>query len=270
MKNSIFPIILFSLILLLNSACKNDFERLRASGDPETLHNKAFEFYEQEEYYKAQSLFELVINGLRGKTEAEKVYFYYAYTHFHLNKFILSSYYFKNFSNTFPNSKFREEADFMTAFSHYQLSPSFRLEQGYSEKAIEGFQLFVNTFPESKRVAECNNLIDELRKKMERKAYNEASLYYDLKQYQSANSSFQNLLKDYPETKDAERIRFMITKASYLLAQNSVYEKREERYRVALTNSTEFVERYPSSRYSDEVNTIQNKSNNQLKSFTNE
>ncbi|MEM1322649.1 MAG: outer membrane protein assembly factor BamD [Bacteroidota bacterium] len=258
------------MIILLSSSCKNEFERLRASGDQEQLYTKAFEYYENEDYVKAQALFELVINGLRGKVEAEKVYFYYAYTHFYLNKFILSSYYFKNFSNTFPNSQYREEADFMNAYSYYKLSPNFRLEQSNTEKAVESMQLFVNTFPNSKRVPECNKLIDEMRKKMERKAFNEAVLYYDLKQYQSANRSFENLLKDYPETNDAERVRFMITKASFLLAENSIYEKREERYQQALKNSSSFLERYPESSYKKEVSSIYNKSNNQLKSFKNE
>ena len=65
---------------------------------------------------------------------------------------------FKNFSNTFPNSEYREESDFMTAYSNYQLSPTFRLDQTYTIKAIEGFQLFANTYPDSKRVEECNRL----------------------------------------------------------------------------------------------------------------
>ena len=270
MKNSLIPSFILGAFLLLTFSCKSEFEKLRASADADLLYKKAFEYYEAEDYAKAQTLFELVINGLRGKTEAEKVYFYYAYTHFHLQKYLLGAYYFKNFSNTFPNSDFREEADFMTAFSNYQLSPTFRLEQAYTEKAIEGFQLFVNTFPTSERVPQCNQLIDEMRKKMERKAYANAELYFDLKQYQSATRTFENMLKDFPETKNVENIRYMITRASFLLAENSIYEKKEERFRNALDYSVAFADRYPESNYSKEIKSIINKSNNQLKSFVNE
>ena len=166
MKNRWLPFILFAIVLVVLPSCKNEFEKIRASGDQEAIYEKAFEYYEKEDWVKAQSLFELIISTLRGKTQAEKVYFHYAYTHFHLRKYILAAYYFDNFSNTFTTSDLREEADFMSAYSNYQLSPSFRLDQTYTEQSIEGLQLFTNTYPNSERVAEANQLIDEMRKKI--------------------------------------------------------------------------------------------------------
>ncbi|MEM1120672.1 MAG: outer membrane protein assembly factor BamD, partial [Bacteroidota bacterium] len=154
-------------ILVLLSACRSEFEKIRTNPDPGFLQKKAFEYYEAEDYQKAQTLFELIINGLRGQADAEKVYFAYAYTHYHQEKFVLASYYFKNFVSTYGNSAYKEEAEFMSAYSHYKLSPIYRLEQSYSEKAIDGFQLFVNTYPKSERVQQANELIDEMRKKME-------------------------------------------------------------------------------------------------------
>ena len=151
--------------MLLSSACKSEFEKIRASGDVQLLYEKAVSYYEDGQYQRAQTLFELIINNLRGKVEAEKIYFYYAYTHYHLQKYVLAAYYFKNFTNTFPNSQYREEADFMKGYSNYQLSPSYRLDQSYTQDAINDFQLFVNTYPTSERVNECNRLIDECRAK---------------------------------------------------------------------------------------------------------
>ena len=264
MKIKFFLAIILGTALSMTS-CKSEFERLRATGDADTLYKKAFEYYEAEEYQKAQTLFELIINNLRGKVEAEKVYFYYAYTHYHLGKFILSSYYFKNFSSTFSNSEFREEADFMVAFSHYQLSPTYRLDQTYTEKSIDAFQLFVNTYPNSKRVPEANRLIDEMRAKQERKAYAEAELYYDLRQYQSATRSFENLLREFPDSKRAERVRYMIVKASFLLAENSIYEKKEERLTETIKNADAFMRKYPKSEYAQEVQSISENSSKQIK-----
>ena len=264
MKNSYLSILLLSICILLGS-CKSEFERIRASSDPDLLYKKAFEYYEEGEYLKAQTLFELIINGLRGKVEAEKVYFYYAYTHYHLHKYILASYYFKNFSNTFSNSEFREEADFMTAYANYQMSPSYRLDQTYTVKAIEGLQLFVNTYPTSERLNESNLLIDQMRRKLERKSFEEAQLYFDLREYQSAVQVFENMLKDYPETTNAEKIRYMIIKAAYLLAENSIYEKKEERFRQAYEYSRKFIDKYPDSKYFNEINSINNDAEKHLK-----
>lgn len=253
---------------MVGTACKSEFEKIRATSDPDTLYKKAFEYYENEEYLKSQTLFELVISNLRGKVEAEKVYFYYAYTHYKLRKYVLASYYFKNFSNTFPNSEYREEADFMSAYSNYQLSPTFRLDQTYTLKAIEGFQIFANTYPNSSRVAECNKLIDGMRKKLEKKAFSQAELYFDLQQYQSATHSFENILKDFPDTKDAEKIRYMIVKASYDLAVNSIYEKQVERFEDVIKNAELFLDRHDKSRYAKEVRSFKKNSTKKIKEFS--
>jgi len=252
-KRHIFGILLGAIVLL--GACKSEFEKIRTNPDPEFLRTKAFEYYEQENYDKAQALFELIINGLRGTSEAEKVYFQYAYTHYYQKKYVLASYYFKNFVATYGNSAYKEEAEFMSAYSHYELSPNFRLEQSYSKKAIEGFQLFVNTYPNSERVAICNKLIDEMRDKMEDKEFYVGQLYYDIKQYQSATRVFENMLKDYPDTKDHEKIRHIIVKSAYLLAENSVYEKQKERFEAVIKKGEEFLAKYPSS---DKVKEIKN------------
>ena len=150
MKNTL--LVAFVGMSLLLSACKSEFEKIRSSGDVSRIYTKALEYYEQQEYQRAQSLFELIISSYRGKKESEEIYYKYAYTYYHLGQYILASYYFKNFSNTYGASSLREEADFMSAYSNYQLSPTFRLDQTYTNQAIDGFQLFVNTYPNSSRV----------------------------------------------------------------------------------------------------------------------
>ncbi len=246
--------LLLAGFVFLAGACKGPFEKIRTSGDAKLILSKAFEYYENEQYQRAQTLFDLVIPTLKGSDEAEKAFFYYAYTHYHLKQYLLGAYYFKNFSNTFLNSQFREEAAFMSAYSNYQLSPTYRLDQGNTITAIEEFQLFVNLFPASKRVDECNKLMDELRRKLEEKAFAEGELYFNLRQYQSAVISFDNLLRDYPESPDAERVRYLVAKANYLLSENSIVEKKEERYVETVKRCDDFLEKYSSGKYAKEVN----------------
>lgn len=250
-KTSGWPL-LFALIFLASS-CKSNFERTRTSGNSELILTTAFKYYEKKNYQRALTLFELVINTLRGDARAEKAYYEYAQCHYKTNQYLLAAFYFKNFSNTFTNSSLREDAAFMSAFSNYQLSPTFRLDQKATESAIEEFQVFVNLFPTSTKVAECNQLIDELRRKLEQKAFNEGQLYYDLRQYQSAVISFDNLLRDYPESPDVERVRYLIAKASYLLAENSVVEKKADRYGESITRCNDFLEKYPTGKYFKEI-----------------
>jgi outer membrane protein assembly factor BamD len=266
MKNKLFvPTLLILVLAVALSSCRSEFEQIRTSGDSKRIYDSAMALYDAGEYSKAQSLLELCISNFRGMREAEDIYFKYAYTYYFLENYLMSSYYFTNFSQTYATSTLREEADFMSAYSNYLLSPTFRLDQTYSQKAIDEFQLFVNTYPFSERVTECNRLMDELRQKQEIKVFEAGKLYYDLRQYQAAIQTFDNLLKDYPDTANPDEVRYFIVKSAYQLAVNSIVQRKEERFRETITKADLFLKKYPESTYVSEVNAIVADTNQQLK-----
>ena len=107
-----------------------------------------------------------------------------------------------------------------------------------------------------------------MRKKLERKAYMEGQLYYDLKYYESATQTFDNMLKEYPDSKDAQKVRLLSIRATYQLAENSIYTRQEDRYREAHKKAGEFLAKYKESPYREEVESIYSNSDKQLKRFT--
>ncbi len=255
--------------LLAFSSCRSDFETVRTSGDLALLYKKSGEYFDKGDYLKAQQLFELVMPSFRGRPELEKLSFNYAYSHYHLQNFISAGFYFKNFSTTFLSSKLREEAEFMSAYCEYKQSPNFRLEQENTQKAIAGFQVFANNYPESPRVKQCNQLIDDLRKKLETKAADEGDLYFQLSQYQAAIRVYENMLKDFPETNAAERIRFRILQSAYLLAENSIFEKQEERFKAAIDKYNDYTQKFPRAKYRREAEIYLKSSNKKLTELKN-
>ena len=259
-------LLLFPLLLaLLTTGCKSEFETIRTSGNAELWYQKANEYYEAKEYQRAQTLYELAIAPYRGKAEAEDIAYRYAYTYYYTGQFVLASYYFKNFATTYGGSDRREEADFMTAYSNYELSPTYRLDQSYSVKAIEGFEEFANRYPNSERVAEANRLIDEMRAKMEEKDFESAKLYVDISRFESAQRSFENVLKDYPETKRAEEIRYLMASSQYEYARQSYVLRQRERYEKAVELMDEFLARYDESEYREKMLELRKKSQSKLK-----
>ncbi len=239
--------LLFFTVFLISS-CKSSFEKLRTSNDPEKVFIEANKFYEKGNYMKAQILYEIVLPYYKGKKEAQDLFYKFAYTYYYLEDYMLASHYFKSYSNSFTNSPYREETLFMAAYSEYLMSPDYQLDQTQTHKAIDDFQLFVNTFPNSDRVEECNNLIDKLRQKLERKEFEEGNLYYKLGKYISAIVSLENMLKDFPETKREEDVRFLILKSSYNYAKNSIFDKKLERLEDTISKYNEFVKRFPKSK----------------------
>ena len=268
MKTSplLFP---FLLLCVLLSACRSEYETIRTSGNPEAILAKADEYYEAEEYQKAQSLYELSIAPFRGTADAEKIAYRYAYTYYYTEQFVLASYYFKNFATTYGGSPLREEADFMSAYSNYRLSPVYRLDQSYSVKAIEGFEEFANRYPDSERVSETNRLIDEMRAKMELKDFEAAKLYMEIERYESAQQTFANVLKDYPETKRGQEIRYLMAKAQYEYAQRSFRTRQLERFTKAVELIEAYVNRYPDSEQASELRGYLTKSQEKIKSLDN-
>jgi outer membrane protein assembly factor BamD len=85
------------------------------------------------------------------------------------------------------------------------------------------------------------------------KSYLSGKLYYDLKNYKAAVIALTSSLKDFPDTKYREELMYMLLKAKYLLAINSVEEKKHERLSSTLDEYFTFVDEYPESKYRKEV-----------------
>lgn len=265
MSRKVFQVFMALMVLASIISCKPEFEKILNSGNSDLIFEKASAYYNDEEWFKAQQLYEKLINSYRGKVKAEEVYFKYAYTHYYMEQFILAKYYFKSFAKTFPNSTNREESDYMVGYCMYRQSPDYKLEQESTQEAIEQFQQFVDTYPNSERLKEVNQLMLKLRTKLEKKSFEEGYLYYKMGEYQAATISFENLLRDFPESKDVERVRYLIVKGNFELARKSVIKKQKERYEKAYEYAKLFKHKYTKSKHLAEVNTMIKKTLNKIK-----
>lgn len=247
--------VVFIFIFLVFAGC-GKYQRVLKSNDFDKKFDMATLLYDNGKYQKAFPLFEELITVFRGTSRAEDVYYYYAYCNYHMGDFMLAGYHFDNFVRTFPRSIRAEDAQFMNAKCYFLDSPEPSLDQTSTYKAVDELQLFINKYPESPKVDECNDLIDRLRFKLETKSYNSAKLYYRLGEYKAAIFALRNTLSEFPDTKFREEISFMILRSSYLLADNSIDEKKIERFNQAIRECNEFVERYPRSKNLKEAENI--------------
>lgn len=221
------------VMVILFSACSN-YQQVVKSTDYGLKYDKAIVYYEKEDYYKALPLFEELLNIYKGTTRAQEIYYYYAYCHYGMGDFYLAGYHFKNYTSTFPKGIHAEECQYMNAYCYYKESPIYSLDQEYTTKAINEFQLFANMFPESKRIARCNEIIDELHFKLETKSYETGKLYFKTQNYKAAIVAMNNTLKDFPATVYKDEILYLIVKSNYLLAMNSIEEKKALRLQEAV------------------------------------
>ena len=249
----LYILILISVVFL--AGCGNH-QKLMKSTDNEAKYAAAMDYYNEKDYYRALQLFQQLLNFYQGTDKAEKMQFYYAYCYYYQKDNVLASYYFKKFATNYPRSSMAEEAMFMNAYCYYLDSPPSSLDQTNTNTAINELQLFINMYPNSPRVEEANQLIDNLRNKLQKKDIDIANLYLKMRMYEAAITSYNNVLKDYPDTDNKEDILYFILKSNYYFAQNSVSSKQKERYESALDAYNELVFQYPDTKYMKDANSM--------------
>lgn len=240
-----------SLVLLVLSIALSSctFQKLLKTGSVDEKYDEAVKLYNEKDYSRALQLFDQLAGAMRATDKSQKIAYYYAYSYFNQKDYTLASYYFKRYATNFPNTPEAEECAFMSAYCNYLNSPEYSLDQTITYDALKDLQLFVNTYPGSKRVSECNDLIDKLREKLEMKDYKMAKLYYRMDDYAAAIVGLNNILKEFPDSKHKEEVLFLIFKSYHRYAKESIDEKKKDRYSKALKSYQDFVTQYPESEY---------------------
>ncbi len=254
------------MVLILLSGCTR-FQKLRKSNDWRVKYNAALKYYEEKDYYRSSILFEDIIPVIRGTEEAELANFYFAYTYYHQKQYILASHYFESFTNVYARSEYAMEAAYMHAYSLYLQSPDYKLDQSATYEAIAAMQNFINKYPYSEYAEGADDLIDELQIKLERKAFENAKLYYKVESYKAALVAFENFQIDYPDSKFREEIQFLTIKTAYDYAQVSIRSRQKERYTKAIDSYEKFLDRFPNSKFLKEAESIYAKSIEELTNF---
>ncbi|HEY8660025.1 MAG TPA: outer membrane protein assembly factor BamD [Hanamia sp.] len=263
-----------ALILLVPffmlAACNNQFSKVLKSTDYEYKLKMADKYYAFKKYNKAEQLYVELFPVFKGSDKFEELYYKYAYCSFYQKNYLDAENLFKGFLGVFPNSSKAEEIAYMHAYTFYEQSPIVELEQINTTKAIGMMQSFINTYPNSSRIKDANDIIAKCRAKLELKDYKSAQLYYNIQQYRAAGISFANLLNTYPESDKGEQYMLMAIKSYYQFAKLSVQEKQEERYAKVATEYFDFADRYPESKLLKEAEDYKNLSQNNIKQIQNE
>jgi outer membrane protein assembly factor BamD len=256
-------------LLVLYIGC-SEFKKIQKSDDWKLKYDASLMYYERKDYYRAIILFDQIMPYIKGSAEAELVQYYYAYAHYYQKQYLLSSHYFKNFHDTYNRSEYAEEAFYMYGYSLYRQSPAYNLEQSSTVEAITAIQTFLNRYPSSEYRTEAINIQAELRLKLEKKAFENAKLYYTIggRSLNSALIALDNFRKDYPDALMAEEASYLLVQASFKYAKESIPSKQKERYYDCVENYEEFVDNYPESEYLKELQSYYSNSINQLEKLT--
>ena len=238
------------LLMMLVMASCSKYQKLLKSTDNELKFQKAIEYYEKGDYHRSIGLFTDVIPAYRGTQRAEQINYYYAMAHYKQRDYVMASHYFRTFTQAFPLSEHAEEFLFLAAYCKYLDSPRSSLDQTSTLEAIREFQIFINRYPASEKVEEANELIDELRGKQEKKIFDQAILYYNLRDFVASVTTFNRLTRDFPDSGLREEAMFNIVRAYFEYAQMSIPQRQTERYTEAINAHNRLLRHFPESSFS--------------------
>lgn len=244
----LFSVVFFAAIAFFSSSCSK-FRRIEKSEDWRVKYEAALNYYDAKDYYHSALLFEQIRPIVRGLPEGEKVEFLLAYCQYYERTYLLASAQFKSFYETYGRSQLNEEAHFMYAYSLYEASPDFNLDQTSSIEAMAAMQTFLNQFPDSKFSDKATDVIIQSQKKLERKNYENAKLYLKLRSYKAAIIAFDNFRQNFPDSGYLEEVAFLKVEAQFRLASQSLPKLQEERFGIVIDYYKDLIDSYPSSQY---------------------
>lgn len=258
---SVLHRIIAAIVLVLSLSSCGEYQRVLKSND----YNYKFEFakqaFENKRYVQAATLFKDCSTVFKGSDKAEESLYLLAMSNYENKDYVSSGAYFKTYYQRYPKGKYVELARFYCGYGYYLDSPDPQLDQSTTIAGIEELQAFLDFFPRSDKVAVAQNAIFELQDKLTLKQLQNTQLYYNLgnymgNNYESAVIVAKNAVKDYPYSKYKEDLELLILKARFQEAQQSIDERKPDRYRDVIDEYFSFINNYPDSPNRDEAENI--------------
>jgi len=245
-------LLLFLLFAAGLTAC-SDYAKIVKGSDYSQKFVSANELYDQKEFNKAIVLYEQIYQHAPKSGEGELSYYRMAQSYFEIEDYYMAQYYYSSYMQRFPYSNKSEEVLFMIAMCSVKNSPEHSLDQTETELAISNVQQFVDRYPASYLVDTCNQIIDQLHFKLERKAFDAVELYDRTENYKAAVSAAEGFLENYSRSQFVEKAHYILVKNSYFMTINSIESKKSERSAQTNERFRNFALRYASSPYLKEL-----------------
>ena len=260
-----------SFLMLTLAGC-SPLQQALKSEDMELKKEVANDFFEQKKYRRALRLYEQLETPMRGRTDAEQMYYNFAEATFILKDYETAGPRYRNFAASYPRSEKREEALLKEIKSGLPLSREYSFDQHETYQLIEKLQRFIDQYPTSDYVFEANSMMVSLNEKLEKKAFENAKHLNTIgewtRNYGAAMLALDNFIYDYPGTKFKEEALFYKLDSAHKLAMNSVASKEEERLKSAKLMYETLVRFEPDGVFRSKADDMMEEINKELEKFS--
>lgn len=267
MINKTIRLLSFVLLFITITSC-SEYQKALKSEETKVKYDLAEKLYNEGNYKKALRLLEQIVPNYVGKPQGERVIFFYANSYFQTKDYYLAAYQFERFIKAYPRSEKTEEAAFLGAKSQYMISPKYSIDQKETLKGLDVLQVFINAYPNSGYLPEANAMAQELKAKVERKAFEIAKQYNTIMDYKASLKSFDLFLSEYPGSVYREDALYYKLVAQHNLAANSIQSLMEGRLNESKAAYDALIKYFPETKYKEDADRIMDKINRELQQFS--
>jgi outer membrane protein assembly factor BamD len=255
-------VVLASLLALMS--CKSEYEMLLNSNDADAKYEAAFRYFNDGKFSRASSMFESLSVLTNGTERDDTVRYYWGLSNYKFKDYYTAETNFEQFLSSYPRSPFASEATYLRLDCLYRQTLRYELDQTPTYKAINEISAYILEYPTNTHMQECRDMLIELNERLDRKAFENAKLYYKMEDYLASRVAFKNVLKDDAENIYREDILYYIAMSSYKYAHESVPAKQKERYLAFVDDYLNFIGELPESHYRKELDAVYNRAQRAL------
>jgi outer membrane protein assembly factor BamD len=194
------PLVLLLLVALLGAGCAGS-NRPLAPASPQDQLRMAKLRYEQNDYTEAIALLTGYIQYHADAPDLDEAHFLLGMTHVHRKEWPLAASEFVTVTSDHPDSPRLPDAHYWLGLSYWRQARPAVYDQDPTRRALAQWQRFLNLYPDHPKAAEARAFQLEGRARLAEKSVKNGKLYLVLKQYKPALVYFDEVLRDYADTK---------------------------------------------------------------------
>ena len=237
-------------------SCKSQYDMILESNDLDAKYNAAFDYFNRGKYSRAAALFESITLLTNGTERHDTVMYYLGLSNYSYKDYYTAETNFQQYLTYFPQGDFSDMAAFLRIDCLYRATLRYELDQNPTYQAITAISDYLRAHPEGANADICRHRLQELGERLDRKAFENARLYYKMEDYLASRVAFKNILKDNADNVFREEILYYSAMSSYKYAEMSVREKQKERFLVFQDDYLNFIGEYPESEHRKELDAL--------------
>lgn len=244
---------------LLSVGCKSQYDLMLESNDVDAKYAAAFDYFNQGKYSKAASLFESLTILTNGTERDDTVQFYWGLSNYSSGLYSVAETNFQTFLDRYPRSPFADNAEFLRVDCLYKATLRYELDQVPTYTAMNAISEYVLSHPDGANADVCRHMLEDLKGRLDKKAFENARLYYKMEDYKASRVAFKNILKENADNMYREDILYYAAMSSYNYANLSIKSRQKERYLTFMDDYLNFIGEYPESDYRKELDSLYEK-----------